>query len=106
MPPKKFTDAKKFNLWDDCKTVFIWGGTSKNKGSPYEVFVRISEDYRWKKKGTKWMHYAKYSSDRGYLCEGYVSTSWMKLHINTMLGDGCQIVCSEKPVEFKGVFVK
>lgn len=106
MPPRKFTEPKKFAISNDTKTVFVWSYTSKNKGAPYEVFVRIEKDYRGIKPGTSWMHFAKYSSDTQFVCEGYVPTSWVKLHAKTMLESGCQVVCSDKPAAFKTVSVR
>lgn len=106
MTPRKFTDPKKFALSNDTKTLFVWSYTSKNKGAPYEVFVRIEKDYRWSKPGTNWMHFAKFQSDTQFVCEGYVPTSWLKLHSKTMLESGALVVCSDKPAAFKSVSVR
>lgn len=107
MPPKTFTNPKDFYIWDDCKTIFSYGFVNNKTISrvPTSLFVRISEDYRWAKKGTKWMHIVKYS-DSGYKVEGYWSTAQVKLNSKVMLEKGAKIVCSDKAAEFKGVYVK
>lgn len=108
MPPRKFTNPKDFFIWDDCKTVFIYGFTSPKTTSriPTTVYIRISEDYKWAKKGTKWMEFFKSKGDEGYRVEGFRSTADMKTHAKVMLEKGAAVVCSEQPALFKSVSVR